>query len=386
VYLSFYCRVYLNSGHVRKMFAFSASILSVILSTLVFLVFEAQGFGIRPGTYMPMNETDRGKNLKSIKSFSERVAEMHKQGGHLTLIFGFSTGHVGTTTLCTPAAYNADEIAQNNVKFVFERAGVPPAVCGKRDWDMKKEIQHVEYYYGPEILTDVPLTGKSTIVDLSHANICFYRGLIHVLHRENIPFKFIRIRRERLETAVSLSILVNDTVDFFGRDYYRFHPFEAQHLTHLRIPGGNATWKKFTATQKIFWVIDETQARWEALLAHFPDLPVAYIYWSKEKDNLAGGVSVVAKSIGVHAAKKAPPTTKVHAGDKSESDSLRARLAKQDQEYRQIMGFNLTLPELLNFQNQHLTSAIATKKYLYNSTANGDKHHHHRREKPDAEE
>jgi hypothetical protein len=234
------------------MFAFNAPILSVLLSTLVFLVFEAHGFGIRPGTYMPMNETDRGKNLKSIKSFSERVAEMHKQGGHLTLIFGFSTGHVGTTTLCTPAAYNADEIAQNNVKFLFERAGVPPAVCGKRDWDMKKEIQHVEYYYGPEILTDVPLTGKSTIVDLSHANICFYRGLIHVLHRENIPFKFIRIRRERLETAVSMSIQFDDTVDFFGRDYYRFHPFEAQHLTHLRIPAATQLGKSLPRLKRFF--------------------------------------------------------------------------------------------------------------------------------------
>jgi hypothetical protein len=338
--------------------AFCFLLVAVLLSAVF-------AFQVRPGTYMPLNEANRGKNLDKIVTFTTQIENIRRKGGDVNFIVGFSTGHVGTTTLTSKSAYNAQEVAEKNVKFVFERAGVPPSTCADREWDIRQEVQHVEYYYGPEILSNISASSSSVIVDLSHANICFYRGLIHVFHLAKVQFKFIRVRRERIETALSMSIQDDSAVDFFARDYYRYHPFEATHQVHLRIPGGNKTWSNFTSVQRIFWVIDETQARWEALLAHHPDLPYASIYWSKEKDNLGAGVSVVAKTLGVHAGKKAPPTTKVHAGDKSASDTLRAKAVKLDMEYRQVMGFNSTEPELTGFTNQHLVVAHHSKKYLF---------------------
>lgn len=86
----------------------------------------------------------------------------------------------------------------------------------------------------------------------------------------------------------------------------------------MRIPGGEATWANFSMTQKLLWVIDETQARWESLIAKHPDLPRAQVMWSKEKENIRDGIKVVGGLLGLRPI-AVPPMTKVHAGDKSES-------------------------------------------------------------------
>jgi hypothetical protein len=105
-------------------------------------------------------------------------------------------------------------------------------------------------------------------------------------------------------------------------------------------------------TQKLLWVIDETQARWEALLAHHPDLQHAEIMWSKDKNNIKDGVKVIGALIGARP-RNVTPTTKVHAGDKSESDKLRAAVLAQDMIYRKKMGINNTEYELEHFDIAH---------------------------------
>jgi hypothetical protein len=205
-----------------------------IVATMIVLI---SAINIREGTYLPTNEADRGLNLKSIRTFSSRVREIRRNGGSVTLVLGFSTGHVGTTTFSSREAYMEEDLVARGVKFVFERAGVRPTTCARKDWDFKKEIQHVEYYYGPEILKSVSTSKNSTVVDLSHANICFYKGLINVMHANKVPFTFVRIRRDRVETALSMSIQDDSRVEFFKRDYYRYHPFENTQNVHLKVPG-----------------------------------------------------------------------------------------------------------------------------------------------------
>lgn len=192
---------------------------------------------IREGTYLPARESDRGKNLKKLRSFSSHVRHMRKQHGSVKFVLGFSTGHVGTTTFSSPSAYVATN-SSRDIHFVFEKGGVPPSTCAQDDWDFKKEIVHSEYYYLPELMRGISLSRNSTVVDLSHANICFYRGLVNVLHSNRIPFTFVRIRRDRIETALSMSIQDESRVDFFKRDYYRFHPFEGtlvEWLTNINL-------------------------------------------------------------------------------------------------------------------------------------------------------
>lgn len=176
----------------------------------------ASAMSVREGTYLPARESDRGKNLKNIKAFSTRVQDIRRQGGNVEFIFGFSTGHVGTTTLSSKKAYRDEDLAKKQIHFVFERGGVPPSTCGRSSWDLKKEIVHVEFYYGPELLRSVANPKvNNTIVDLSHANICFYRGLVNVLHSHQIAFRFIRIRRDRYETTLSMSIQDNSRSELF---------------------------------------------------------------------------------------------------------------------------------------------------------------------------
>jgi hypothetical protein len=182
----------------------------MIVLYLLVLWMACAGASVREGTYLPARESDRGKNLKNIKSFATRLQDIRRQGGDVNFIFGFSTGHVGTTTFSSRKAYVDDDLAKKQIHFVFERGGVPPTACGRSSWDLKKEIIHVEFYYGPELLRVVSNPkANTTIVDLSHANICFYRGLINVLHSLQVSFRFIRIRRDRYETALSMSIQDN---------------------------------------------------------------------------------------------------------------------------------------------------------------------------------
>ena len=164
---------------------------------------------------------------------SEQLSEMLQktQSFHLRLLIGFSTGHCGTTTLSSQKSYILQPLPA--VGFVFE-AGAVSKDHYEKSFTIKDEISHVENVYGPmvyqaalKLMSSVQNSMHSnssrnyTIVDLSHASIYFYRGLLHVANSNmnKLSVKFIRLRRDRIETAVSMS---SDFPSFFYKDWYRY--------------------------------------------------------------------------------------------------------------------------------------------------------------------
>jgi hypothetical protein len=294
---------------------------------------------MKPGLFFHNIVSNRGK-LLGQRTFSYFLGNIRKTGGSVRFVFGFSTGHVGTTTFASYGAYEADDIRNKRVFLLFERAGVPGGTYKKNTWTLEKEIQHVEYYYGPELMGNVTHKNSMVRVDMSHSNLFFYRGLLHVLTANNVSFSFVRIQRNRHELAVSMSTEHHRTCDFFSRDYFRYHPFEGEDRVILKIPGGNATWSQLTMQQKVLWVIDETEARWQWILANYPTIHHVVVKWSKLDDNIGDAVNKIAEVIGVRAVTGQLPHKKVHAGKKSGDTELLESISVQDQLYREKMKYD----------------------------------------------
>ena len=132
-------------------------------------------------------------------------------------VFGWSTGHVGTTTLSKGSSYGDP----SSVTFVFEELPSPFGRLGRGrvrkmsvDYlaSLEEEERFVSDRYIPHLLA---FRGNaSTLVDLGHHNLYFAQGLLDYLHRHRQEFRvlFIRVRRERYLTVYpySLCVLIHD--------------------------------------------------------------------------------------------------------------------------------------------------------------------------------
>ena len=117
-------------------------------------------------------------------------------------VLGWSTGHVGTTTLSRAASYGSP----SGIAFTFEdlppsssnigrgrTQKMPPNIPPGRD----EELRFVNERYLPHLLA---VRGNATtLVDLGHHNLYFADALLSVLHqyRDRYRVLFVRVRRER---------------------------------------------------------------------------------------------------------------------------------------------------------------------------------------------
>ena len=319
--------------------------LALILATFgVLFAIDSEKMALLHGTYAPIPESARGKNFGNIDSFSAILKRLNDKGGSVRFVFAFTTGHVGTTSMSVPAGYSAQDIENNNVRFIFEKAGVPIETY-ESNFKLKDEIQHVEYYYGPKLLEKLALSKANVRVDLSHGNLFFYRGLVHLLYKYNLNFTFIRIRRDRYETCLSMCLEGERVVDFFTRDYFRYTPFHNHDLVQLSIPGGRKTWDSFSMKQKAFWVIDEVETRWQTLLSNHPNVSFTEVNWSKRDDNFEEAMKNVSLIIGAKIAKRSPPKLMVQAGKLSLDDGVTNKLIQEDRSYQRAMTKSRLSPD-----------------------------------------
>lgn len=198
---------------------------------------------------------------------------------HMNLVLGFSTGHVGTTSLSEKSSYEPHGQDKQSITMIFEEAHVNKTEYSLRNWTISDEVWHFERIYGPYLfhkaqkqrnkaIKDNPnleFSNVYTIADLSHSNLYFYRGLMKVAMRSaHLDVQFVRIRRDRIETVVSMSA----DMEFFEHELAVFQPFVHYDDVLLRV--SQHVWDRFSLPQKVLWVIDETEARWRQLLKCFP--------------------------------------------------------------------------------------------------------------------
>lgn len=280
----------------------------------------------------------RGVGLQKITPFSTLLQRFAQKGGSVRFIFGFSTGHVGTTTMSNAKLYDTRLVLKNNIRFLFEEAAVPKKAYESSTWDFRREVEHVEYYYGPKLLERSDFSKHLIRVDLSHSNLYFYRGLLAVLNFNNANYSFVRIYRERVEASISMIMQSGKMVDFLTCDYFRFNPLVRSQEIVRKVP--LEVWNNFSMIKKSFWAMDEVEARWEIIKLRHPSMTYYEINWSKAGGNIVDELKKLASILGTRLITNKPLEMKIHAGNESENADLRRQVSSEYQEYLILTNFS----------------------------------------------
>ena len=166
-------------------------------------------------------------------------------------VFGFSTGHVGTTTLSNRTTYRNGAANLSDFSFFFE----PDKSVVRHGLSIHAQEDHVRNVYLNQLSRRLAGTRLlRACVDLSHFTLLFFEGLIRVLQSEGLPFELVRIRRDAVETARSLG----------NRFVVGFRPFDAPESLQLRVD--KRVYTTFTALESGLYAVDETEAQWRKIL------------------------------------------------------------------------------------------------------------------------
>lgn len=245
-----------------------------------------------------------------------------------------------------------------------------------KTFNLQSEIDHVEGSYGPYIVNEVKrriekkmvgdeMISVANIIDMSHASLFYYRGLIEVAKKSpEIHLHFIRIRRDRIETAISMINDVKFHDSYFKHAFFTYTPFENTPNVLHKLDA--STWNDMTIVEQVFWVsqlvaatmsmlthncclllshvqfIDEVEARWVELLADNPSLNYTEIYWA---NRWPGSFETALESVATFAGVVRAPPKKVsnlkHHMDNTTSHNVLLVLeyAALDRAYQQRMGF-----------------------------------------------
>jgi hypothetical protein len=209
-------------------------------------------------------------------------------------ILGWSTGHVGTTTLSHRDIYKNIE---NKVQFMFEsNKGVNQiAWLSRQQWlsmNRSSIYDFVKDSYIPYLLQSRGSMG--TLVDLGHHNVFFIDELLSYIFKEtSYRVLIVRIRRERYENALSLThtvpnrpILTDVCNLTFG-----YCPYQKEEDVILKIPRNDfqedhkVIWDGLRSFQQALWMIDETELRWQRILQRYPSLNHMELTWGKKWSN-----------------------------------------------------------------------------------------------------
>ena len=208
------------------------------LSNISFLVFRWSCPSVR---CRPRTRRQHGASRCAIRSFApmNRTLPLCRE-----YVFGFSPGHTGTTTLSSPSSYVSGSRNKSSVGFAFE-VGVfqprgPRTVAGQVN-DVNLEVHHARHTYLPALHEQIgqyvkPDDQLDLCVDLSHTNLYFFRGLVQVMREDNMRFRWVRIRRDGVETARSLThsstMMIPAQYDALNRRWHNrfstwvgFHPW-----------------------------------------------------------------------------------------------------------------------------------------------------------------
>lgn len=252
-------------------------------------------------------------------------------------IFGWSTGHCGTTTLSSATSY----VHENDVIFLFEGHGrCPGGTRSPRGQMSSGEIDSiVRDNYVPSMLAC--RGNRTTLIDLGHHNLAMGESLVKYFSSNDTPLTalFIRIRRDRFENALSLTYSIfKSSNDLCLRLASRVCPSDNPERVVLRLPP-TLSWKNdLTMYQQAFWMVDEVEARWKRMLRLYPSMDRLEFYWAKGWD---GSFEDVIRGVASAAQLKVLgliPNIKNHVPDfSSNKTSILHTLYSEDCQYREKM-------------------------------------------------
>lgn len=208
-------------------------------------------------------------------------------------VFGWSTGFVGTMSLSSSVLFGNPP----NIKFIFEGLedhssfnyeDVLHSVKYRDDlwkhWTHEDEYKYVKNEFMPSMVEK--RGNKSTLVDFGHHNLYFIYGLLKYFQEyPKYRVLIVRVRRERLETALSMMYCkfgrdeVEKCSDLCTQSLFRYCPMDRQKDVILKT--NQRVFGTFTEFQKALWMIDEVEARWWRAIRHHRGAHTLEISWSK---------------------------------------------------------------------------------------------------------
>ena len=186
--------------------------------------------------------------------------------------FAYSTGHVGTTSLCDRETYaDGPTMKRSDVAFFFE----PDGTVKQHGLSLDEQEDHVRKTYLEALSRvrpgdNVREPRARLCVDLSHFNLLYFEGLIRVMRAERLPFKLVRIHRDAMEVARSVSrkgLAIG------------FRPFDAPESLELNIDATAA--KQLSALELNLYAVDETEAQWRKILSGWGSGQILTCSWSE---------------------------------------------------------------------------------------------------------
>lgn len=270
-------------------------------------------------------------------------------GSCSVFVLGFSTGHVGTTTLSNQHSYVDGSSPLSSYHFIFENVKLR-VTMNTTFLDEEK--------YAKKYLKSLVIPGEhQKCVDLSHYWMSFGRGLIKLLRENEVEVRVVRIRRDACEVAKSFAesrrgarnakCLAN--VGACALD-----------VPDLALPVDKKGWMAWSPFQRALWMSDETEKRWKTIYEPMLELNhVLEVEWSKSDerfdDPLLAALIPISNYLGL-GVNEDVPRTKEHVNETV--SSLERRGEWTSEETKQILQYRQDLRA--RFDNvDHLPSSRA---------------------------
>lgn len=250
-------------------------------------------------------------------------------------VFGWSTGHVGTTTLSNARTYGRPE----HVRFIHE---------GKKFhthmWKESSRIAEYEFVRNIFIPEMLKIRGNSTtLLDLGHHNMYFIYGLMGYIesNKDRLKVLFVRIRRQRYEAATSLLYgNRNTTFKFICKGLVtRYCPTDR--VQDILLVPPEKVWNTLSLFQKALWMVDEAEARWQYLVELYPSTHRIEVYWGK---TINGSIEAAAKKIATYLHVNLSTIefplrqSRTHGAHASADAATLSRSALEDEQYKGLMN------------------------------------------------
>lgn len=251
--------------------------------------------------------------------------------------FGVSTGHCGTTTLSNSMAYANGN--KSEVLFDFEHL---PRKNNWKEWfalnpSFEEQVTKVSEEYKTMCDQRLLKKGKTLYMDMGHHNLG--GGILQATPAAfGEDTFFIRVRRNRLHTALSYALTLASHGSICN-DWFALCPLKFPHVLQPQMGWGEdfQHWKDLSTEQQVFWYIDEVEAQFQSLLKHNKNLSYLECNWD---DDLGPCFHVMKQLFGMDQRATKQHQQKRHISKSAMTPEVRQRLIQEDADYQKKMDFD----------------------------------------------